>query len=789
MVTKMSQGKRTMAKVGTSKSAARLDQTLLHALPIPALLADDLGHIVALNQPLATLIGRGNEELAGKKAWMAFSEKKRATPIELAVRSGEAESDEHFVVRDAQSNQDVASHFSANLILAADGGAIGVLGVLQPSSGTDLQGVVKELADLKGALRDERPTARLDPGRYAGDWAELARCLNDALDACSKSALGAVDRMAHGELSAPSGQAAAEDSEAVAALRARLSAFLTDAETLCRAGIDGRFEVRVDWGKHPGELGRLIQLMGEMVGGAARPLRESIEALVRLSNNDTSQKVGGEYQGAWRELKDAINLTAVRHGEVADIVSRMAAGNLRDLESLKQIGRRSDNDRLVPSLLEMTTALQDLVSDIEALSRAGVEGWLATRADPSKHNGEYRKLVEGVNATLDAVIKPLTVASSYIDRISRGDIPEKITEPYSGDFETLKTSLNRCIDIISSLLAQTSGIIEAEKDGRLDVRGDPEAFTGAWSKLVTGMNEMVEILHVALVQVAEAAEQISSAANQIAAGSQAIAQSASEQASALEETSTSLGEMANSTKQNAEFARQADGLSQSMRAFATKGVESMRQMTDAMGQIRASAEGTGQIIGDINEIAFQTNLLALNAAVEAARAGDAGRGFAVVAEEVRNLALRSKEAAKKTEELIRDSVQLTESGTSITRAVSGNLHEIVEVIGKVTGTVGDSAMASREQAIGIDQLNQAVSQMNSVTQQNLASAEESSSAAEELASQAEELAGLVGRFRLRKEAGAEHERRVRRVAAPPAPGRTLPATKPAERGKPRMEDF
>jgi methyl-accepting chemotaxis protein len=82
----------------------------------------------------------------------------------------------------------------------------------------------------------------------------------------------------------------------------------------------------------------------------------------------------------------------------------------------------------------------------------------------------------------------------------------------------------------------------------------------------------------------------------------------------------------------------------------------MEQMSGATSKIRASAESTSQIINDINEIAFQMNLLALNAAVEAARAGEAGRGFAVVAEEVRSLALRSKEAANKTEALIRESV-------------------------------------------------------------------------------------------------------------------------------------
>jgi len=167
-----------------------------------------------------------------------------------------------------------------------------------------------------------------------------------------------------------------------------------------------------------------------------------------------------------------------------------------------------------------------------------------------------------------------------------------------------------------------------------------------------------------------------------------------------------------------------------------------------MAKIKASAEGTSQIIKDINEIAFQTNLLALNAAVEAARAGEAGRGFAVVAEEVRSLALRSKEAANKTEELIRQSVREAGEGEVTAKKVNGKLSEIVASVSKVTDIVAEISATAREQAAGIDQVNKAMSQMNTVTQQNAASSEESSSAAAELSGQAEQLAAMVGLFQL-----------------------------------------
>jgi methyl-accepting chemotaxis protein len=254
---------------------------------------------------------------------------------------------------------------------------------------------------------------------------------------------------------------------------------------------------------------------------------------------------------------------------------------------------------------------------------------------------------------------------------------------------------------------------------------------------------IVKPIRKIVLDLTNAAEQVASASGQVSASSQSLAEGATEQAAGLEETSSSLEEMSSMTKQNADNAQQANVLANDARKAAEGGAESMERMSRAIDDIQKSSDETARIIKVIDEIAFQTNLLALNAAVEAARAGEAGKGFAVVAEEVRNLAMRSAEAAKNTANMIEGSVKNAQNGVEISGEVSKALGDIVGAIAKTNDLVGEIAAASQEQSQGIDQVNTAVAQMDKVTQQNAANAEESASASEELSSQAEQMQGIV----------------------------------------------
>ena len=277
--------------------------------------------------------------------------------------------------------------------------------------------------------------------------------------------------------------------------------------------------------------------------------------------------------------------------------------------------------------------------------------------------------------------------------------------------------------------------------------------------------------------------QTTAASQQVAAASQSLAESATESAASLEETSSAMEEMSSMTKKNAETAQQANLLSAEAQSAAAKGDASMGRMGTAIGDIERSATETAKIIKVIDEIAFQTNLLALNAAVEAARAGEAGKGFAVVAEEVRNLAMRSAEAAKNTASMIESSVQNARNGVGIAAEVGSVLKEISEASTKVNALVGEIAAASQEQAQGIQQANQAIGQMDKVTQQNAASAEESAAASEELSAQAEEMSNVVGE--LIRLIGGERGHAAEAVPAPRTPRAVAKRPAAASRGPKR----
>ncbi len=433
---------------------------------------------------------------------------------------------------------------------------------------------------------------------------------------------------------------------------------------------------------------------------------------------------------------------------------------------------KGDFDRLKNNINNCIDSVNALIAETGALSKAAVEGKLGTRGDAARHSGDFRRIVEGVNETLDALTSPLRLAANYVERIARGDMPPRITNAYQGEFNDIKNNLNTLIDALNqvtqvaqavaagnlnavirersehdelmralaTMIAATKKVTEiavqlAGGDLKLEVRERSDQ-----DELMRALRTMVEKLTGVVRDVKAASDNVASGAQEMSSSSEELSQGASEQASSIEEVSSSMEEMGANIKQNADNATQTEKIALKAAADAKEGGEAVAQTVGAMKSIANK-------ISIIEEIARQTNLLALNAAIEAARAGEHGKGFAVVASEVRKLAERSQKAAGEITELSKSSVTVAEQAGSL-------LSRILPDVQKTAGLVQEITGASREQDSGATQITQALTQLDSVIQQNASSAEEMATTAEELSGQAERLQSAIAFFKLEENGSA-----------------------------------
>ncbi|WP_129124886.1 methyl-accepting chemotaxis protein [Geomonas oryzae] len=418
-------------------------------------------------------------------------------------------------------------------------------------------------------------------------------------------------------------------------------------------------------------------------------------------------------------------------GRALDAANKIASGNLNvnlDADSEDESGQ------LLAALKGMTERIQALVDDAKALSQAAVEGKLGTRADAGRHEGDFRRIVEGVNQTLDAVIGPLQVAAEYVDRIAKGDMPAPIREDYRGDFNQIKENLNQLIAAISAITSAAKEVAGGNLTVQLEERS-------ANDELMRSLSSMVSKLSAVVTDVKEAANNVAAGSQQMSSGSQQLSQGASEQAAAAEQASSSMEEMSSNIRQNADNAMQTEKIAVKSAQDAQEGGKAVAQTVQAMKDIAGK-------ISIIEEIARQTNLLALNAAIEAARAGEHGKGFAVVASEVRKLAERSQKAAAEISDLSSTSVEVAETAGQMLDRMLPDIQRTAELVQEISA-------ACKEQDSGAAQINKAIQQLDQVIQQNASASEQMSATAEELSSQSEQLQATIGYFNIGQERGAK----------------------------------
>ena len=632
-----------------------------------------------------------------------------------------------------------------------------------------LQNLQAELLRLTRASEEGQLTERGKPEQFKGAYAEVIQGINQMLDAillpiaegnrvlelirggnlreqvaivCKgdhdkmkqsingvhswlKELIDYVTKIANGDLTTTMTKASKDDQihEYLVLLKQNIQNLVMDANMLAKAAVDGKLATRADATKHQGDFRKIVQGVNDTLDAVIGPLNVAAKYVELIAIGDVPKQITDSYSGDFNTLKNNLNACIDATNQQAAAAQSISKGDLS-----VSIKVRSDNDVLSKSLLDVVHAVSALVADANMLSQATLEGKLSVRADAAKHLGDFRKVIQGINATLESVVVPVNEVMAVLGGVAQGDLTHNVDGNYQGDLRELKNMVNNAVSKMASVIAE----------------------------------------------VLIATEALSNASEQVSATAQSLSQASSEQAASVEETSASIEQMTSSISQNTENAKVTDGMASQAAKQATEGGESVAATVAAMKQIAKK-------IGIIDDIAYQTNLLALNAAIEAARAGEHGKGFAVVAAEVRKLAERSQVAAQEIGEVAGSSVDLAEKAGKL-------LDEIVPSIKKTSDLVQEITAASEEQSSGAGQINSAISQLSQTTQQNASSSEELAATAEEMSGQVEQLQQTMAFFKIQgggrpthKSASAAHAPRATSGGAMHAKnngrksGNTLPA--------------
>ncbi len=420
-----------------------------------------------------------------------------------------------------------------------------------------------------------------------------------------------------------------------------LRALIAEAMMLTQAAVSGQLATRGHAEKFKGGYKEIVEGVNETLDAVIGPLNVAAEYMDRISKGDIPQKITDNYKGDFNEIKNNLNIC------------------------IEAVGA--------------------LVADANMLAQAAAEGQLATRADASKHGGDFRRIVEGVNNTLDAVIGPLNVAAEYVDRISKGDIPPKITDNYKGDFNEIKNNLNTCIDAVNALVADANMLANAAVEGKLVIRADASKHGGDFKRIINGVNStldaVVEPINEALTVLQEIVKgnlQVHVAGNY--QGSHA------ELKDALNATITNIAGYI--TEMSAVLTEMSEG---NLNVGITR---------EYLGDFTVMKESLNMIIGSFNGVLGDMNVAAHEVAAGARQLSDSSQA----------LSQGSTEQASSIEQLTTSMTEIAEQTKQ--NAVNANQANDLAMVAKDNAVKGNNQM--QEMLKSMDEINEASANISKI---------------------------------------------------------------------------